>query len=297
MGSLDPRLTDFDWDARTAAPVERLIDPHTHYNGNPDDLDILCAQMEAYNTETIFVNSIHHAGTEWLADLEARGKIGERFIPYFRVELDQNNPDTIQEAYDLGFWGIKWISPARSYDDRFYDPLLERMQQLGMPALFHTGLLAKGEYGQKVGTGMSLMRPDCLDTISSRFPELLIQGAHLGNPHIADAVLSCVYSPNLIWDASGGCRHLLKVDPQILEAPMYGRSTAWERIMWSTDTATGVFRPEYSDGWPSQFEYQLAFWQDIFSRFQVPPTTEQLDMFFYGNAHTWLDRIIANRQG
>ena len=65
--------------------------------------------------------------------------------------------------------------------------------------------------------------------------------------------------------------------------------------MWATDTTTGFFRPEVSDGWPTQYEYQLAYWQDILSRFPTSPTSEQLDGFFHGNAKRWLERIKENR--
>jgi len=294
--TLDPRLSDFDLDARRAAPVGKLIDPHVHYRGRIDDLETLANVFERYHVECMFLICGRDAGPQWLREVDRYFTIGQQVIPFYRIDMKQSDPQGVRAAYDMGFWGIKCIGPSCAYDDHFYDPVYAEAQQLGMPMLFHTGLLAKSGADPETGTGMSLMRADSLDTIAARFPELLIQGAHLGNPEIASAILSSVYSDNVIWDASGGCRHLLRVDPKILAAPLCGRAQLWDRIMFATDTASGVFSPEHADGWPTVYEYQLAFWQDILSRMPEPPNSEQLDGFFYVNAHRWLDRIKQQRQ-
>lgn len=294
---LDPRLTEFDWDARRAARVERLIDPHVHYSGNKAALATLAGVLRDYRVETVFLISGGNAEKPWFKDVEEHFVVGQSVIPFYWLDLRSNNPDQVQKAYDLGFWGLKFIGPSHAYDDRFYDPLFARAQALRMPILFHTGLLGKGPSALASGTGMSLMRPDTLDTIASRFPELLLQGAHLGSPYIAEAVCTTIYSPNLMWDLSGGCRHLLQVNPLLLAAPINGRPGIWKKFMWSTDTASGVFSPEHADGWPTQYEYQLATWQRILANLPVPPTTEELDGFFYGNARRRLDEIRAQRRG
>ena len=293
--ALDPRLVKFDWEGRKAAPVERLMEPHAHYSGNRPALETLVGVLRTYRVECIFLISGPEAGKAWFQDVEQHLVVGRSVIPFYWMDLRQNNPDSVQKAYDLGFWGLKFIGPSHAYDDHFYDPLFARAQELRMPILFHTGLLGKGPSAIATGTGMSLMRPDTLDTIATRFPELLLQGAHLGSPYIAEAVCTTIYSPNLMWDASGGCRHLLQVNPLLLAAPLRGRPGMWSRIMWSTDTSSGMFSKEHSDGWSSQFEYQLAVWQEILSRLPTPPTTEELDGFFYGNAKRRMEEIIARR--
>jgi len=292
---MDIRLTSFDWAARQAAPVSRLMDPHVHYDGDPKILETLAKTMDRYHVECAFVISQRQPGADWLKQVDALLPIGKKAIPFYRVDMVEGSPDDVQRAFDAGYWGIKMISPNRAYDDRFYDPMFARMEALNMPALFHVGLLGKGEYERSIGCGMSLMRADMLDTIASRFPKLLIQGAHLGSPNITEALLTTTYSPNLIWDACGGCRHILRVNPTLLAAALEGRASLWSRIMWSTDTTSGVFPAQWADGWPSQYEYQLAIWQDILSRLPTPPTTAQLDGFFYDNAASWLARIRANR--
>ena len=288
-------MTGFDWDGRRAAPVARLMDPHVHFDGDLKQLETLAGVQDRCRVECAFVISPRTPGPDWLRQLDSFLPIGKRAVPFYRVDMTRGDPDEVRAAFDAGYWGVKIISPNRAYDDRFYDPMFARIEALKMPVLFHVGLLGKGEYERRIGCGMSLMRAGMLDTIASRFPELLIQGAHLGNPDIAEAILGSVYSPNLAWDASGGCRHLLRVAPDLLAAPMGGRADLWNRIMWATDTVTGVFAPPVADGWPSHYEYQLAFWQDILSRMPAPPTPDQLDLFFHGNAAARLGRSKANR--
>jgi len=292
---LDSRLTDFDWEGRIAAPVEHLADTHTHYSGDKAKLEILASTGKNYNVELTHLIHMGGDGAQALKDISEFYRIGENCIPFFRIDMTTNDASQVQRAYDEGWWGIKCITPNHAYDDHYYDPIYAKTQELNMPLLFHVGLLGKTGKARQIGCGMSLMRADMLDTLESRFPDLLIQGAHLGNPHIADAVLACVYAPNLMWDASGGCRHLLQVDPKILAAPMNGRRELWKCITWATDTNTGVFPPEYADGWETQYEYQLAYWQDIFSRMPSPPDSEELDNFFFGNALRWADRIREKR--
>jgi hypothetical protein len=292
---LDPRLTDFSWEERRAAPVARLIDPHVHHTGKPEDTDQLMVVADRYHVESLnlifwdkFKSDIKMAG-KW-------GKIGERIIPYLELDLTKNDTSAVDAAYDLGYWGLKFICPQRAYDDRFYEPLLTRAEELGMPCLFHTGVLGTPEEKRRVGCGMSLMRADMLDTIANRHPELLIQGAHLGNPDAATAIRTAQYSPNLLWDTSGGIRFVMEANPLLFHTAVHHIGTAWNSIMWSTDTTTGLFPPQWADGWPTQFEYQLCMWQKILAAQPVKPTTEQLDKYFYGNARRRLDAIQKKRK-
>lgn len=286
----DRRLYDVDRDGRRAAPVERLADAHVHFRGDTEELESLLDISRKYNVEYLFI-ICPFGNRDAVGILEKYESMGERIIPLCRINMEDNDPDSIDRAYDAGFWGIKCISPSHSYDNRFYDPLYERAQDKGMPLLFHTGILAKNDQTYSAGSGMSLMRGDTLDTVATRFPELLIQGAHLGCPNITEAVQACVYSPNLVWDTSGGCRHILEKNPALLSAALNHHSELWNSIMWATDISSPFFRPEYADGWPNCYEYFLAYWQVVMSKIDPVPDTEQLDGFFCGNAERWVERI------
>jgi len=296
---LDPRLTKFNWDKRKMAPVARLLDPHVHCPDKPQDFKSLATVLDDYRVESINLIFWNHQMVEWKKVRTGRllGKIGERVIPYYGLDLNNNKKSQVDKAYDLGFWGLKFICSSHSYDDHFYDPIYARAEELGMPCLFHTGVLGTGVDKLRAGTGMSLMRADSLDTIATRFPKLLIQGAHLGNPEIFTPFRVSQYATNVQWDVCGGCRFLLVAAPELLHASMNGMKNAWDQITWASDTASGVFPPEWADGWKSQYEYHLCFWQKILSLLPVPPTTEQLDKFFYGNAKRRTDEVRALRKG
>src|SRR5205823_3725479 len=63
-------------------------------------------------------------------------------------------------------------------DPTFY-PLMEKIQELGIPALFHTGTNGLGA-GTPGGMGIKLdhTRPIYLDALAADFPGLTIIGAH-----------------------------------------------------------------------------------------------------------------------
>jgi len=296
--TLDPRLTKFNWDKRKAAPVSDLIDSHVHCPDDPTSFAALARVLDEYQVKGVNL-IIRPAQKKVWAKVRggAFGKIGERIIPYCRLDLRNNKKSQVDQAYDQGYWGLKFICPTRASDDHFYDPLYARAEELNMPCLFHTGVLGGGPNKTAAGCGMSLARADMMDTIATRFPKLLIQGAHLGNPEIFTPFRVSQYATNVQWDVSGGCRFLLQAAPELLHASMNGIKNAWDQITWGTDTSCGIFPPEWADGWKSHYEYQLCFWQRILASLPVPPTTEQLDKFFYGNAKRRLDEVRALRKG
>jgi predicted TIM-barrel fold metal-dependent hydrolase len=291
--TLDPRLTDFSFERRRAGYVEKMIDTHIHYNGDPKDLAMLVEASKVSRIETMFM--IEWDSPEpgkWLREVDDAFGIGKGAIPFCKIDLQSNDPAQIDRAHDLGFWGLKWIGNFIAYDDHFFDPLLARAQELGMPLLVHTGVLSGG----KGGAGMSVMRADMLDTVAKRYPQLLIQGAHLGCPHMDDAIWGSEFCDNLIWDCCGGCRFHCDANPYVLHSAMHRRSKAWKSITFATDSSQGMYPPEWADGWPSRIDHRMAEWQKILASLPVPPTTEQLDDFFYGNARRWIERIRAKRK-
>jgi hypothetical protein len=76
---------------------------------------------------------------------------------------------------------------------------------------------------------------------------------------------------------------------------VHRRKNAWKAITFASDTTQGLYPPEWADGWPSKIEHRMAEWQKILAALPVPPTGEQLDDFFYGNARRWVERIRAGR--
>jgi hypothetical protein len=289
---LDPRLADVSFEKRRAGYVEKMIDTHIHYGGDPKDLAMLVEASKVSRVETMFVIEWNSPDPKrWLREVDESLGIGKGAIPFYKLDLGSNDPAQIDRAFDLGFWGLKWIGPPLPYDDPFYHPLLARAEELGLACLFHTGIVSGG------GGGMNRMRADLMDAVAGRYQKLLVQGAHLGCPHINDAIWASEFCQNLIWDCSGGCRFHCEADPYVLHSATHRRSRAWKSITFATDSTQGMYPPQWADGWPSKIEHRLAEWQKILAALPVPPTSEQLDDFFYGNARRWIDRIRANRKG
>ena len=289
---LDPRLTDWSFEDRCIGHVDKMCDTHIHWNGKRETLDLLLESCEVTNIETMFLIGGHDVDPkEWIKTVDKEFTIGKGAVPFLYLDLSDNDPDQIDKIYDLGFWGLKWIGTKIPLDDLWYDPLLKRADELGMANLYHVGVLAGG----RNASGMSLQRADMMDTIAKRYPDMLIQGAHLGEPNIHTAFWASEFCYNLIWDASGGCRFQCQADPRILYAAMHRRKRAWESVTFASDCTQGMYPPEWADGWPSKIAHRMAEWQQILSLLPEPPTSEQLDGFFYENAHNFVERIREKR--
>ena len=136
---------------------------------------------------------------------------------------------------------IKFIAPQRPYSDTRYFPLYERAQDLGMPGLFHLGIVMNSERWRDANSNM--MRPIHLDYIARNFPELKIIGAHLGNPWYEEATMSCRWNPNLYFDLSGST--LKKKTAEFLGGLLWwtqdtaykspDRTGAWQKIVFGSD--------------------------------------------------------------
>ncbi|MCK5844328.1 MAG: amidohydrolase family protein, partial [Victivallales bacterium] len=137
-----------------------------------------------------------------------------------------------------------FILPKVCYHDETLYPWYQRAEELGMPVLFHLGIVARVP-GRRDRVDNNLMRPVYLDTIARSFPDLTIIGAHLGNPWYDEACMSCRWNPNLYFDLSGST--LKKKKPEFIgELLWWGDGTykqycdaegrgAWEKIVFGSD--------------------------------------------------------------
>ena len=58
------------------------------------------------------------------------------FIDYFK------GPEQVDKMKEQGFVALKAIRPPKPYDDESYFPIYERAEALGMPVLFHVGIIS-----------------------------------------------------------------------------------------------------------------------------------------------------------
>lgn len=166
------------------------------------------------------------------------------FIPFYGVDMDVDGPGDIALARDRGFTGLKFIGPQRPYNDRAYFSFYEKAAELKMPALFHLGIVANTNGWRDCDS--NLMRPIHLDHIARRLPELIIIGAHFGNPWCEEAAMACRWNPNLFFDFSGSLLKYRK--PAFLNDllwwkpegpyPAPDKTAAWQKICFGTDVAS-----------------------------------------------------------
>ena len=198
-------------------------------------------------------------------DFHFRGKIGykdyndyvanimkeypERFIGFVGID-PRRGKEAINELErgidELGFKGVKLWPLTGFYPDglQFY-PFYERVEELGVPILCHTGIGPTGTY-------LKYCRPMYVDTIAVDFPKIKIIMAHIGFPWTSEAIAVAAKNPNVYFDISMW-EPFLKMAPfaffqTLIEAKM---TCGINKILFGTDWP--LFAPilslkEYVDG-------------------------------------------------
>ncbi|MEI6421741.1 MAG: amidohydrolase family protein [Lentisphaerota bacterium] len=139
-------------------------------------------------------------------------------IPVPQVDMDITTPEQIDQLFQRGAVGIKFISPEKSYGDDSYFQLYDVISERHGLAVFHTGFLSVdvyepgGLHGRKTYTNITDMRPAALDRIARAFPKLKIQMAHFGNPWWEEAWKMCSSHKNIYADLSGGTSYRRSMD-------------------------------------------------------------------------------------
>jgi len=199
-----------------------IIDMHTHMRVDEGYAERL---VEAHRAVGIgkFVTFGAGPGDEWATNAQIL-EIAERFpdviIPFAYAPLGHVTPRQLGEYAAQGFKGFKCINPTRPYNDDSYMPLYARMEELGLPVYFHTGIVGRfGEQG-KYDIDTHRHKVIFLDRAARKFPGLNIIGAHLGNPDYGEAAMMMRWHPNLYFDLSGSS---LKANPP----EFFGRLFWW----------------------------------------------------------------------
>ena len=135
--------------------------------------------------------------------LEATKKFGDFVIPVAFIDSENTNVKDIERCIDAGCKGIKFLGPAHPYGDACYWPLYEKIQELGVVAVFHTGYLGseKPEYRP---FWMEHMRAAQIDVVARRFTDLKILMSHFSNPWWEEAWKVSWSRKNVYADLSGG---------------------------------------------------------------------------------------------
>jgi hypothetical protein len=105
-----------------------------------------------------------------------------------------------------GVRGFKFHPSLQAFEpnDRAYYPLYEALEELGLPAVFHTGQTGIGA-GLPGGRGIKLRysNPMLLDDVAADFGGLTIICAHPSVPWQAEAISMATHKANVYIDLSG----------------------------------------------------------------------------------------------
>lgn len=109
-------------------------------------------------------------------------------------------------AADHGIKGFKFHPSMQAFEpnDPQFNPLWEALEEMGLPALFHTGQTGIGA-GLPGGRGIKLRysNPMLIDDIAADFPGLTIILAHPSVPWQDEAISMATHKPNVYIDLSG----------------------------------------------------------------------------------------------
>ncbi|KQX14825.1 4-hydroxyphenyl-beta-ketoacyl-CoA hydrolase [Streptomyces sp. Root431] len=129
-------------------------------------------------------------------------------VPFGSV--DPHRPDAVARAralvLDHGVRGFKFHPSLQAFapNEREHYPLYAALQELGVPALFHTGQTGIGA-GLPGGRGIKLRYSDpmLLDDVAADFPGLTIILAHPSVPWQDEAISIATHKANVHIDLSG----------------------------------------------------------------------------------------------
>lgn len=249
----------------------RILDVHVHYNGNADEAERFVNAWREGGIEKAVVfatnaNDGSHPSVKDVAALAAR--FPDFFIPFAYVNPGhEDGVAVVREAASRGFKGMKFIYPAKPYDDDDYFPIYESAAEAGMTCLFHTGIVigtaGKGgvhgvDFQRDWRVSSNYMRPACLDRIARVFPDMTIIGAHVGaGAWYEEATAVTRWNGNVYFDMAIGQFHYVRRDappgedpraikPRIRELYDVGQLDL-DRILFGTDGVVG--NPKADPAW------------------------------------------------
>jgi predicted TIM-barrel fold metal-dependent hydrolase len=76
--------------------------------------------------------------------IEIVQKYPDFLIPIAMIDPEEIDEDGVQRLWDMGYRGLKLIGVQRDYDDPDYLPTYGKAEELGMPVIFHMGVIGGG---------------------------------------------------------------------------------------------------------------------------------------------------------
>jgi predicted TIM-barrel fold metal-dependent hydrolase len=202
-------------------------------------------EMAAYYRErrmaaVVFtVDAEHATGHPRIANEEVAAGCAEHpdvLIPFASVDPHKGRLG-VRECRRLveehGVRGFKFHPSIQAFapDDRMAYPLYEVIEELGVPALFHTGQTGIGA-GVPGGAGIRLKysNPMLVDDVAADFPALRIILAHPSFPWQDEALAVATHKPNVYIDLSGWSPKYFP--PQLVR---YANTLLKDKVLFGSD--------------------------------------------------------------
>lgn len=236
----------------------KYFDIHQHLNYGTD-VDAYAKEMRKLNMRAA-VNSVGpmfgQPGNK--ATLDAMKRHPDVIVGFGYIGLGRGDtPQTVQKLYNQGFRGLKMIIPKKDYDDKSYYPIYRKAEELNMPILFHTGIMAGTEGICKhyqhipevakmnhaaLDVASRRMEPITLDAVARAFPKLKIIMAHFTADNRKESISGMLmWLPNVYADLTNVTwyfprHHTLYMGKLIKE--LMGKNIPREKLIFGTDTVT-----------------------------------------------------------
>lgn len=144
---------------------------------------------------------------DWVSALA--GRFPDTFLPFGSVDPHAGVTALVEAeraVVELGCRGFKFHQAAMAFcpSDRAFYPLWAKIEELGVPCLFHVGTTGMGA-GMPGGGGIQLdyLRPLHLDPVAADFPKLKIIAAHPAWPWTDEMIAIALHKSNVYIDLSG----------------------------------------------------------------------------------------------
>ena len=179
--------------------------------------------------------NLSHPPISGVEVIEGAARNNDVLIPFGSV--DPRRPDAVERVHALvtehGARGFKFHPTVQGFDpsDESYYPVWKAVEQLGVPALFHTGQTGIGA-GTPGGRGLKLglSNPMLLDVVAASFPALQIIMAHPSVPWQDEAISVATHKSNVWIDLSGWSPKYFP--PQLVRA---ANSLLKQKVLFGSD--------------------------------------------------------------
>ncbi|MGQ9722360.1 MAG: amidohydrolase family protein [Candidatus Jordarchaeum sp.] len=163
---------------------------------------------------------------------------------------------------DLELSGVKlWPLTGFYPDNKEYYPFYEKVEELGVPILCHTGAGPPRTY-------LKYNHPMHVDTVAVDFPKIKIQMAHIGDPWVNEALTVAMKNPNVCFDICGNWAVISKF------APVYLFQTLAQAKM-----TCGAGKILFGSDWPLFASLiSLKEWVENIKKLTRPPPMEILGL-------------------